>query len=41
MDGCPAQIPVIFGEDFQDSRILEGVRFVNPFKKGFDLAEWL
>jgi predicted nucleic acid-binding protein len=35
------QIPVIFSEDFQDGQILEGVRFVNPFKKGFDVAEWL
>jgi predicted nucleic acid-binding protein len=35
------QIPVIFSEDFQDGQVLEGVRFVNPFKKGFDVEEWL
>jgi predicted nucleic acid-binding protein len=34
------QIPVIFSEDFQDGRILEGVWFVNSFKMGFDMAEW-
>jgi predicted nucleic acid-binding protein len=34
------QIPVIFSEDFQDGQILEGVRFVNPFKREFDLAKW-
>jgi predicted nucleic acid-binding protein len=34
------QIPVIFTEDFQDGQILEGVRFVNPFTKTFDLSKW-
>ena len=24
-------IPVVFGEDFQDGRILKGVRFAHPF----------
>jgi predicted nucleic acid-binding protein len=35
------QIPLIFSEDFQDGQILEGVRFINPFKRGFDVDEWL
>ena len=35
------QIPVIFSEDFQDGTILEGVRFVNPFKPGFEFIEWV
>ena len=35
------QIPVIFSEDFQDGRILEGVRFTNPFTPTFDLEAWL
>ncbi|PKO03680.1 MAG: PIN domain nuclease [Chloroflexi bacterium HGW-Chloroflexi-5] len=34
------QIPVIFSEDFQDGRTLEGVRFVNPFSKAFDISQW-
>ena len=32
---------VILSEDFQDGRILEGVRFANPFKEGFRLDRWL
>ena len=35
------QIPVVFSEDFQDGRILEGVRFANPFLPTFDLEAWL
>jgi predicted nucleic acid-binding protein len=35
------QIPIIFSEDFQDGRILEGVRFANPFSQAFDLEAWL
>ena len=35
------QIPVVFSEDFQDGRILEGVRFVNPFLPTFILDAWL
>jgi len=35
------QIPVIFGEDFQDGQILEGIRFANPFAAAFDLEAWL
>jgi predicted nucleic acid-binding protein len=34
------QIPTIFSEDFA-SRVLEGVRFVNPFAAGFDLEAWV
>jgi predicted nucleic acid-binding protein len=36
-----AQLPVIFSEDFADGRIVEGVRFVNPFSPGFTLDPWL
>lgn len=35
------QIPVILSEDFSDGRILEGVRFVNPFAETFELEKWL
>jgi predicted nucleic acid-binding protein len=34
-------VPVIFSEDFQTGRTLEGVRFVNPFADDFQLDEWL
>ena len=34
-------VPVIFSEDFQTGRTLEGVRFVNPFADDFRLDEWL
>jgi len=34
------QVPIIFSEDFQTGRVLEGVRFVNPFASDFDIAEW-
>ena len=32
------QVDVVLSEDFQDGRILDGVRFVNPFAPSFDLA---
>jgi predicted nucleic acid-binding protein len=35
------QVPLVFSEDFQDGRVLEGVRFVNPFTPGFVLESWL
>ncbi len=35
------QVPFVFSEDFQDGRVLEGVRFVNPFTPGFVLESWL
>jgi predicted nucleic acid-binding protein len=31
------QIPVILSEDFQSGRIIEGIRFVNPFVPEFDI----
>jgi predicted nucleic acid-binding protein len=31
-------VPVVLSEDFQDGAVIEGVRFVNPFALGFDLA---
>jgi predicted nucleic acid-binding protein len=34
-------IPVIFSEDFQDGQVLEGIRFVNPFAKNFELEKWM
>ncbi len=35
------QIPVIFSEDFSGGRVIEGVRFVNPFSESFELEKWL
>ncbi len=32
------QIPILLSEDFKDGYVLEGVRFVNPFARTFDLA---
>lgn len=32
------QIPVVLSEDFQDGRVVEGVRYVNPFDPGFDVS---
>ena len=32
------QVEVVLSEDFQDGRVLDGVRFVNPFTSSFDLA---
>ena len=32
------QVDVVLSEDFQDGRVLDGVRFVNPFTSSFDLA---
>lgn len=34
------QIPVVFSEDFQDGRSLEGVTFVNPVADKFEPANW-
>ena len=34
------QIPAVFSEDFSDGRVIEGVRFVNPFSSGFHLSDW-
>jgi len=35
------QIPVVFSEDFSEGTVLEGVRFVNPLRPAFRVAEWL
>ena len=35
------QIPVVFSEDFSDGRVIEGVRFANPFAENFELEKWL
>lgn len=35
------QIPVIFSEDFSDGRVIEGVRFANPFAETFELEKWI
>jgi predicted nucleic acid-binding protein len=35
------QVPVIFSEDLDSGRVLEGVRFINPFAPDFDLNIWL
>jgi predicted nucleic acid-binding protein len=32
------QVPFVLSEDFQDSMLLEGVRFLNPFADAFDVA---
>ena len=32
------KIPVVLSEDFNTESIIEGVRFVNPFLAGFDIA---
>ena len=34
------QIPVVFTEDFGPRRIIEGVRFVNPFGADFEMEAW-
>ena len=33
-------VAVVFSEDFSDGQVLEGVRFVNPFREGFRLEDW-
>jgi len=33
------RIPVILSEDFSDGAVLEGVRFLNPFRAGFRAAD--
>jgi predicted nucleic acid-binding protein len=34
------QVTIVFSEDFSDGQVLEGVRFVNPFKPDFQLEAW-
>ena len=35
------QIPIVFSEDFSDGRMIEGVRFVDPFVETFKLEKWI
>lgn len=35
------QMTLLLSEDFQSGRVLEGVRFVNPFADDFRLTDWL
>jgi predicted nucleic acid-binding protein len=35
------QVPILLSEDFQDGRLLEGVRFLNPLTAEFELAAWV
>jgi predicted nucleic acid-binding protein len=32
--------PVVFSEDFSDGQVIEGVRFVNPFVRDFQVEAW-
>jgi predicted nucleic acid-binding protein len=32
------EIPTVLSEDFEHDRILDGVRFLNPFRPGFDVG---
>jgi predicted nucleic acid-binding protein len=36
-----AGIGLVFSEDFNDGAVLDGVRFVNPFRPDFRIADWL
>ncbi len=35
------QVPAVFSEDFASGSTVEGVTFIDPFKKGFQLADWV
>lgn len=35
------QVTVVFSEDFSSGAVVDGVRFVNPFKHGFEISAWL
>ncbi|MGE5508250.1 MAG: PIN domain-containing protein [Chitinophagales bacterium] len=35
------QIPLVLSEDFRDGAFVEGVRFLNPFREGFDPVQEL
>jgi len=35
------QISVIFSEDFNVGAVTEGLRFVNPFAKDFQIEDWI
>lgn len=32
------EVPTVLSEDFSDGLLLEGVRFLNPFRESFDVA---
>ncbi len=34
------QIQVVFSEDFGEGKIIEGVRFANPFDRDFNMEAW-
>jgi len=34
------QVPVVITEDIPSARVIEGVRFANPFASDFDLSQW-
>lgn len=36
-----AGIGLVFSEDFHHGAVLDGVRFVNPFRPDFRIADWL
>jgi predicted nucleic acid-binding protein len=29
-------VPIILSEDFEDGRVIDGVRFIDPFARDFD-----
>ena len=35
------QVQIVFSEDFRDSSVVEGVRFVNPFSSAFQIEDWV
>ncbi len=35
------QVSVVFSEDFQHGRVIEGVKFVNPFRPNFQVDHWV
>jgi predicted nucleic acid-binding protein len=36
-----AGVGLVFSEDFHHGAVLDGVRFVNPFRPDFRIADWL
>ena len=36
-----AGIGLVFSEDFHHGAVLDGVRFINPFRPDFRIADWL
>ncbi len=35
------QIQVVFSEDFDEGTVIEGIRFVNPLDRDFNMETWL